>query len=504
MANENGRYIKIFDTTLRDGEQSPGCSMNLPEKLELARQLERLGVDVIEGGFAIASPDDFEAVRIIAETIKNSTVCSLSRALEKDIERAWQAVKPAAKPRIHTFIATSDVHMKYKLRMTGDQVLDRVSSMVKYAKNFCDDVEFSAEDAMRSNLDFLAEAIRRAIAAGALTVNLPDTVGYTTPHEMYDRITYLFGKVPEMEKVTVSTHCHNDLGMAVSNSLAAITAGVTQIECTINGIGERAGNAAMEEVVMALLTRKDFYNAQVGLELKQIYRTSRLLSSIIGIPVPPNKPIVGANAFAHESGIHQHGVLSERTTYEIMSPQSIGIPENRMVLGKHSGRHGFEERLRQLGINLNHEELEAAFEQFKILADKKKTVSDKDLETLTGAQIFRVPETISLIRFIVNSGNTIPGTATVKLMRGDVEYEDSAIGDGPVDAAYKAISKIVGQELLLEDFAIQSVGDGEDAQGEVTVKVMFNSELYIGRGISTDIIEASLLAYINAINKTFI
>ncbi|TCT16330.1 2-isopropylmalate synthase [Natranaerovirga pectinivora] len=495
------RQIKVFDTTLRDGEQSPGCSMNLEEKIKVALQLEKLGVDVMEAGFAIASPGDFEAVKKVAETIKNSTVASLSRALTKDIDRAWEAVKYAVSPRIHTFLATSDIHMQYKLKKTPEQVLEQATEMVKYAKKFCSDIEFSAEDASRSDKDFLCRVFESVINAGATVINIPDTVGYTTPDEFYDIISYIKNNVSNIHKADISVHCHNDLGLGVANSLAAIRAGASQVECTINGIGERAGNAALEEVVMALATRKDIYGVETGINTTEIYPTSRLITSVTGSLIQANKAIVGANAFAHESGIHQHGVLANKSTYEIMTPESVGLTENKMVLGKHSGRHAFEDRLNHLGYNLTKEEIEEAFQAFKVLADKKKTVTDRDIEALAGQKQVHTPEIYTFERFVTNSGNTITATANVKISRDEAVFEEVSTGDGPIDAAFKAIDKIVGIDFSLEDYKIQAVTEGKDAQGAVVIKLLKDGKIYKGSGLSTDIIEASIKGYINAINK---
>lgn len=496
--------VYIFDTTLRDGEQSPGCSMNLQEKIEVARQLERLKVDIIEAGFAIASPGDFASVKAIAETIKDCTVASLSRALPQDIDRSAEALRNAAKPRIHTFLATSDVHMKYKLKMSPEDVVDRVAKMVAYARNLVEEVEFSAEDASRSRPEFLYKVLETAIDAGARVINVPDTVGYTTPEEFYDLIKGIKESVPNIDKAVISVHCHNDLGMAVANSLAAARAGATQLECTLNGIGERAGNAALEEIVMALRTRHSLFGLDCGVDTTQIYRSSRLLSSITGVPVQPNKAIVGANAFAHESGIHQHGVLAEKTTYEIMTPESVGLSQNTMVLGKHSGRHAFEDRLKSLGYSLAKPELDAAFEKFKVLADKKKVVQDADIEILVAQKTVEIPESYKLDRFVINTGNTITATASVRLVKHNgetVTLEEVSVGDGPIDAAFKAIDKIAGLTFTLEDYTIRSVTEGQDAQGEAMVKIRRDEHVYTGKGVSTDIFEASVLSYINAINK---
>ncbi|MFP4697418.1 MAG: 2-isopropylmalate synthase [Eubacteriales bacterium] len=493
--------IKIFDTTLRDGEQSPGCSMNLEEKIQVAHQLERLGVDVIEAGFAIASPGDFESVKSIASVVKNSRVASLSRALTKDIDRAYEAVKNAEAPRIHTFIATSDIHMKYKLKKTPEQVMQQAIEMVKYAKSLCSDIEFSAEDASRSDKDFLCKVFEAVIKEGATVINIPDTVGYTTPIEFYEFISYIKNNVSNIDKADISVHCHNDLGLAVANTLAAVKAGATQLECTINGIGERAGNAALEEIVMGLTTRKDVYGFETNINTKEIYHTSRLVSSVTGAVVQANKAIVGENAFAHESGIHQHGMLANKSTYEIMTPESIGLTQNKMVLGKHSGRHAFEDRLIQLGYELSKEEVDEAFKSFKELADKKKTVSDRDIEALVGQEQQHVEETYHYERFVINSGNTITATASVKLSRNEAIFEEVSTGDGPIDASFKAIDKIVGLDFTLEDYIIQAVTEGKDAQGSVTIKLLKDGEFYKGKGLSTDIIEASIIAYVNAINK---
>ncbi len=493
--------IKIFDTTLRDGEQTPGVNLNIQEKLEIARQLQRLGVDVIEAGFAIASPGDFEAIKAISQNIKGVTIASLCRAVEKDIDRAWEAVKFAEIPRIHTFIATSDIHMKYKLKMTEDEVYERAIAMVKYAKNYCENVEFSAEDATRSNPEFLYKIVEGTIAAGATVVNIPDTVGYTTPAEFGKLIYNIRSNVKNIDKAEISVHCHNDLGLAVSNSLAAIINGAIQVECTINGLGERAGNAALEEIIMGLETRQDFYNIGHNIDTKQIYRTSKLITNYTGVVVQPNKAIVGSNAFAHESGIHQHGVLSEKSTYEIMTPESIGLTQNRMILGKLSGKHAFEERLKELGYSLSQDEIAKAFEKFKQLADKKKEVTDRDIEALAGENVLEVAEIYNLDSFQINSGNKTISTAMVSLIRNGNVITEAATGDGPVDAAFNAIERASGVSLELEDYGLRAVTEGKDALGEVTVKVLRNDNRFIGRGISTDIMEASVKAYLNAINR---
>jgi len=495
------RIIKVFDTTLRDGEQSPGATLNAAEKLEIARALERLKVDAIEAGFPVASPGDFESVRAIAEEIRTVTVVALARAVEKDISRAWDALRPATRPRIHTFIATSPIHIQYKLRKSPDEVLRMAVDAVKYAKQFTEDVEFSAEDATRSDWDFLCKVFEEVIDAGATVINIPDTVGYTVPAEFQRLIKYIFEHTRNIDRVEVSVHCHDDLGMAVANSLAAIEAGVHQVEVTINGIGERAGNAALEEVVMALKTRHDFFNASTGVDTTQIYRCSSLVSALTGLYVQANKSIVGRNAFAHESGIHQDGVLKERTTYEIMSPKDIGLATSQIVLGKHSGRHAFRTRLLELGFNLGDEEFSRAYERFIELADRKKEVSDRDIEALVRGELTAVEDLYSLDYLHVSSGMAAIPTATVRIMREGKVVEEAACGDGPVDAAYRAVDRIIQLQTTLEDYQLRAVTGGKDALGEVTVKVRAGDRVYTGRGVSTDIIVASVKAYLNALNK---
>lgn len=495
------RTVKIFDTTLRDGEQSPGCSMNFNEKLEMARQLERLGVDVIEAGFPVSSPDDFRAVEAIAKIVKNSTVAGLARCVEGDIQRAWDAVRHAAHPRIHVFLATSDIHMKYKLKMTPDEVVARVAGMVRFARSLCPDVEFSAEDASRSDRDFLVKVFDTAIAAGASTINIPDTVGYSTPNEMYDLVAYVKAHL-QNPAVDISVHNHNDLGMGVANTLESIRAGATQVECTVNGIGERAGNASLEEIVMALRTRKDFYDAETGVNTKQIYRSSKLLSNITGVPIPPSKAIVGANAFAHESGIHQHGVIANARTYEIMNSTDVGIPQNTMVLGKHSGKHALREKLESMGYELSDEELESVFTRFKDLADKKKNITSSDIEALVLHRQAAVQGSCQLVSHVVNTGHGVPNISCIKLQRGGEQIEDVAIGTGPLDASFKAINRMLHMDVKLESFSLNAVTDGEDAIGEAVVKVSGpDGRSYTGSGLSTDIIESSIRAYVNGINK---
>ncbi|MDR3304938.1 MAG: 2-isopropylmalate synthase [Clostridiales Family XIII bacterium] len=496
--------VIFFDTTLRDGEQSPGMSMNLREKIEMAKQLERMGVDVVEAGFAISSPGDFQSVKAIAETIRGCTVGSLARANPKDIDAAWDAVKDAADPRIHLFIATSELHMQYKLKMTPEEVYETAAEMTKRAKKYTSNVQFSAEDATRSDMDFLARVIRGVIAAGATTVNLPDTVGYTAPDEHYRFFKEIHERVPELHHVTASCHCHNDLGLAAANSLAAIRGGARQAECTVNGIGERAGNAAIEEVVMGLRVRKNYYQVEYGIDTTEIMRSSGLLSRITGVKVQPNKAVVGENAFAHEAGIHQHGMLENAETYEIMTPASVGLKESNLVLGKHSGKHAFEDRLKSLGYALNEEELGEAFNRFKELADRKKQVYDKDIEAIVAKEAVQVPKTFTLGSYVINSGNKIAATATIRLTRGEKEIEKAAHGDGPIDAAFQAIDKIVGRRLELDDFQINAVSGGEDALGDARVVIRGEEgRMYAGRGLSTDVIEASIRAYVNAVNKMY-
>ncbi|MFP5527389.1 2-isopropylmalate synthase [Peptococcus simiae] len=498
------KQIRIFDTTLRDGEQSPGCSMNLKEKLQLAAQIDELGVDCIEAGFAASSPEDFRSVNEIAKSVKNAYVVSLARALKSDIDKAYEAVQHAAKPMIHTFIATSDIHMEYKLKMTPDQVLDKVTEAVSYAKSKCDQVEFSAEDASRTRPEFLWEVCQRAVDAGASVINLPDTVGYATPAEMTAMIKGVKDHVKGIDDVIISTHCHNDLGLALANSLAAIEAGARQVECTINGIGERAGNCALEEVAMILKTRHDYYQASCRIDTKQIYRTSRMLSAIIGVPVAPTKPIVGKNVFAHESGIHQHGVLSNKSTYEIMSRKDIGYPEQRMVLGKHSGRHAFKAEVANMGYHLTEEELNEAFHRFKDLADKKKDISDRDIESvIMGQQSSQITPYYSLKAFNANVGSLVSAMACVQLNHEEDKsvIEQVAKGDGPIDAAYSAINDIIGVDAQLESYQINSISEGVDAQGEALIKLSCDGKYYTGRATSTNIIDASLMAYINGVNQ---
>lgn len=495
------RQVLIFDTTLRDGEQSPGVNLNVEEKVEIATQLAKLRVDVIEAGFPVASPGDFAAVEAVASQIKGPTIAALARTMEKDIDKAWEALRYAERPRIHTFIATSPVHMQYKLRKSPDEVLRMAVEAVRHAKSLTNDVEFSAEDAARSDRGFLREIFEAVIEAGATVINIPDTVGYSTPWEFADLVSYVKANTAGIDRVTISVHCHNDLGLAVANSLAAVTAGATQVECTINGLGERAGNAALEEVVMALRTRKDYFDVSVGIDTTHIYRTSRLVSSLTAVFVQPNKAVVGDNAFAHESGIHQDGILKERTTYEIMTPESVGLPESRLVLGKHSGRHAFSEKLKALGYSLTRDEMEKAFNRFIELADKKKQVSDRDIEAIVEDELVATPGFFELEYIHVISGNHAVPTATVRLKTVDGSVEEAACGDGPVEAVFKAVDAAAKLETHLVSYSLNAVTGGKDALGEATVRIKDNGDTYVGRGTSTDVIEASAKAYVQAINK---
>lgn len=493
--------IRIFDTTLRDGEQSPGNTMNTQEKLRVARQLEALGVDIIEAGFPIASDGDFDAVRQIAAIIKNSEVAGLARANNEDIDRAWEAIKDAAMPRIHTFISTSDIHLKYQIRKTRDEVLAIAVDAVKRAKKYTDNVEFSAMDATRSDRDYLCSVLTGVIDAGAVTVNIPDTVGYAVPHEFGRLIGYIKEHVPNINQAVISVHCHNDLGLAVANSIAAIENGARQIECTINGIGERAGNASMEEIAMILRTRKDVFSADTRIITEKIYPASKLITSITGVSVQPNKAIVGANAFSHESGIHQDGLLKEKITYEIMTPESVGISKSSLVLGKHSGRHAFRERIEDLGYTLDDKELNNAFKRFKALSDMKKNIYDEDIEMIIMDEIYKIPEKYKLVYLNVSCGSAIIPTATVKLEVDGTVYQDVGVGDGPVDAIYKIIKRIAQTTSKLVKFSVNSITKDMDAQGEVFVKLEENGSIAIGKGADTDIIVASARAYINALNR---
>lgn len=493
--------VFIFDTTLRDGEQSPGNTMNTQEKLRVARQLELLGVDIIEAGFPIASEGDFDAVKQIAKIIKNCQIAGLARANDEDIDRAWKAIKIAAQPRIHTFISTSDIHLKHQFKKTRDEVLAIAVAAVKRAKKYTDNVEFSAMDATRSDWDYLCKVVAEVIDAGATTVNIPDTVGYAVPHEFGELISYIRKTVPNIDKAVISVHCHNDLGLAVANSIAAIHNGARQVECTINGIGERAGNASLEEIAMILRTRKANFTADTRIVSEKIYPSSRLITSITGVPVQPNKAIVGANAFAHESGIHQDGLLKAKLTYEIMTPESVGIPKSSLVLGKHSGRHAFRDRIENLGYMLDEKELNLAFKRFKALSDMKKNIYDEDIEMIIMDEIYKTAENCKLVYLNVSCGNTTIPTATVKMEINGNMVQDVGTGDGPVDAAFKVIKRLVKTASKLEKFSVNSITQDMDAQGEVFVKLSEKGLKAIGKGADTDIIVASAKAYINALNR---
>ncbi|MGI9535369.1 MAG: 2-isopropylmalate synthase [Thermodesulfobacteriota bacterium] len=497
----SNNYINIFDTTLRDGEQAPGCGMTAEEKLRVAYQLEKLGVDIIEAGFPISSEEDFLSVKTIAQNIKNCQVAGLCRASLKDIDRGWEAVKHSASPRIHTFIATSDIHLKHKLKKSREEVLEMISGAVKHARNYTDNVEFSCEDATRTDIDYLCKAVDIAIKSGATTINIPDTVGYTAPEEFAFIIRTLKEKVPGLDDTILSVHCHNDLGLAVANSLAAINEGARQVECTINGLGERAGNASLEEIVMALQTRNDIHPFDTGINTENIYPTSRLVSQVTGVNVQPNKAIVGANAFAHEAGIHQDGVLKHRITYEIMQPEEVGIPSNKIVLGKHSGRHAFKNRLEEYGYFLSDENLQIAFKKFKDLADKKKYVFDEDIEALINEEFLRSSNYYKLLTVNFAGGTGMSPTATVKLDIDGKEVVASENGGGPVDAIYKAIKNATGEKPTLENYSVSSITGGTDAQGEVSVRVTQYGIISQGHGSDTDIVVASAKAYLNALNK---
>ncbi|MEK3725762.1 2-isopropylmalate synthase [Paenibacillus sp. FSL H8-0034] len=496
------RKIYIFDTTLRDGEQSPGVNLNMQEKLEIALQLERLGVDRIEAGFPAASPGDLAGVNAVARAIKNASVIGLARSREQDIDAVREALKGAQDPCLHLFLASSPIHRKYKLKMSKEQMLETADKAIRYAKKYFDKIEFSPEDAGRTELDFLCEVTAMAIRAGATVVNIPDTVGYLNPSEFGNIFKVLKENVADIEKIQLSAHCHDDLGMATANALAAVLNGADQIEGTINGIGERAGNTSLEEVAMALETRQDFFQAKTSLVLGEIARTSRLVSKLTGMVVPGNKAIVGANAFAHESGIHQDGMLKEKTTYEIMSPEMIGLKESTLVLGKHSGRHAFREKLIDIGYELSDEQVNTAFSKFKDLADKKKEVSDEDIRALIEEKLIETPEVFALDNLQLSYGNQSVPTATIRVTTLDGgAVEEAAVGNGSVDAIYKAIDKVTKEEVELEDYSIKSVTQGKDALGEVHVLMRQGDYSVQGRGVSTDILEASARAYIDAINR---
>ncbi len=498
---KNNEKIIIFDTTLRDGEQSPGASLSVKDKVQIALQLERLGVDIIEAGFAISSQVQFESVKACSAEIKKTVVCCLARTIEKDITAASEALKNAVHPRIHTFIATSPIHMEYKLHKTPDEVLKMAVEAVKLAKSFVDDVEFSAEDAVRSDPAFLKEVVSAVIEAGANTVNIPDTVGYAIPSEFGRFIRDIIENVPNISDTVISVHCHNDLGLAVSNSLMAVRNGARQVEVAVNGLGERAGNASLEEIVMSLKVRHDYLGFETNINTKEIYRTSQLVSNLSGIRVQPNKAIVGRNAFAHEAGIHVDGLLKERSTYEIMTPESIGLTGMKIVLGRHSGKHGFHKRLEDMGYTLSNEELDAAFERFLKVADKKKEVFDEDLAAIVEDEIHAVPEFYKLDYFHISSGSSTIPTSTVRMWVGDEIKQQSAWGDGPVDATFKAINAIAGMEIKLGEYSLHAVTGGTEAIGEVSLNMTVNNFQTIGRGASTDILEASAKAYVDGLNR---
>lgn len=497
--------VYFFDTTLRDGEQTPGVSLQTPEKIEIAKGLVRLGIDVIEAGFPAASPGDFEAVQTIAREVKGTTICGLARANEKDVQKVADALKDAERSRLHVFIATSEIHMKYKLKMTRQEVLDRVKSILEFAKGKFDEIEFSGEDAARTDLDFLCEVFGVAIAGGATIINVPDTVGYMNPNEFGDKIRYIKEHTPGIENAIISVHCHDDLGLANANTLAAIKAGARQVEGTINGLGERAGNVAIEEVVMALKTRHDYFgDLQVNIDTKQFTKVSKLVSRLTGVVVPPNKPIVGSNAFAHESGIHQHGMMSNPETYEIMTPESVGAEKTDLVLGKHSGRHAFADHLAKLGFqSFTEEKINDLFGKFKELADRKKQVYDDDIVALVVDNLHH-KKAFELVAQYYKLGEKGYAYADVRLMTPEGEKADAAVGDGPVDASLKAVERVVGLPISLKDYQIRAITAGKDALGEATLKVEYNGRLYHGRGISTDIVKSSVNAYINAVNSVFL
>ena len=497
---ENNRII-IFDTTLRDGEQSPGVSLNFDDKLQIGRQLEKLGVDVLEAGFPVASPGDFEGVKLLAKELRGLQVTALARAVKGDIDTAWEAIKEGENPRIHTFLATSDIHMKYKLKKSREQVLELAGQAVEYARQYTSNVEFSAEDASRSDLDFLCQVFQRVIESGATTINFPDTVGYAIPWDFARMIRYVMEHTPNIHKAVLSIHCHNDLGLATANVLSAINEGARQVECTINGIGERAGNTAMEEVVMAIKTRNDCLPYETGIVTKHIAATSRMVSLLTGMPVQPNKAIVGANAFAHESGIHQDGVLKERTTYEIMDPKDIGLSQGNLVLGKHSGRHALKAKLEELGYQLKEEEIDRVFARFKDLADRKKEIFPEDLEAIVQEEVLRIPEYYRLTYLHVAGGSGIIPTATVGLEFDGKEKRCAVIGAGPIDAAFRAVARLTETRSRLLRFTVNSITGGTDAQGEVTVRLEEAENVVTGQGADPDIITASVRAYLNALNR---
>ncbi len=496
------RPITIFDTTLRDGEQSPGASMNLNEKLEIAQALVDLGVDTIEAGFPVSSPGDFEAVQAIARNVPGATICGLARCKTGDIDRAWEALADAERARIHVFLATSAIHRQFKLRMDKQEIIARAVAGVRHAASYTDDVEFSPEDAARTETDFLCQVVEAAIDAGATTVNIPDTVGYATPAQMGRVIETLVQRVPNIDRAVISIHCHNDLGLAVANSLAAIQHGAGQVECTINGIGERAGNCSLEEIVMALRTRRDYYECSTGIHTQRLVPASRLVSSITGMHVQRNKAIVGRNAFAHEAGIHQDGMLKERTTYEIMRPEDVGLAKTDLVLGKHSGRAAVADRIETLGYHLNAAQLQEVFDAFKRLADKKKEVYDGDITALAEGQLHKIPQVWQMVSYQVTASSDGEPLGRVTLRRGDEPVrEECSGGDGPLDALFRAIEKRTGISVVCRDFQVRSATRGKDAQADASVEVEYQGRLLRGRGVSTDSVEAGALAFLSAVNR---
>ncbi len=494
--------IFVFDTTLRDGEQVPGAKLSKDQKLEIAKQLANLGVDVIEGGFPISSPGDFESVKAVANEVKGPVIAALCRIIKKDIEVAWDAIKGSERPRIHTFVGTSDIHIEKKLRSDREKILERAVEAVKFAKSLCPDVEFSTEDASRTDFEYLCRTIEAVIKAGATTINVPDTVGYAIPEEFGERIRRLKEKVPAFDHAVLSVHCHNDLGLASANTLAAIKNGARQVEMTVNGVGERAGNCAMEEVVMALRTRKDFIgNFETAIRSKEIYKTSRMVSSLMGLVVQPNKAIVGSNAFAHSSGIHQDGILKDRSTYEIVKPEDVGVTAHEFILTARSGRHALRDRVKEMGYTMKDEQFESFFDHFLELADKKKEVTNEDISILVEEELFKVPETYRLEDVQILSSSQGTPMASLKMKCGEETVEEAATGNGPVDAAYKCVERIVKRKFRLESFRMNSVTSGKDAIGDATVRVKANGNSYLGRATSTDIIVAAIKAYVGAINK---
>ena len=497
------RKIKIFDTTLRDGEQVPGAKLNAKQKLEIALQLEKLGVDVIEAGFPCSSPGDAQAVKNVAQKVKKSTIAGLARAVQQDIDICWESVRQAESPRIHVFLGSSDIHVQKKLRMDREKAMNLAVESVRYAKGFCSNVEYSTEDASRTDFEYLCRVIEAAIKAGATTINVPDTVSYAIPDEFGNLIFKLRESVPALDKVTLSVHCHNDLGLAVANSLAAVRNGAQQVECTINGIGERAGNASLEEIVMTLRTRPTVFQAHTGINTKEIYRTSRMVSRLMNIPVQPNKAIVGSNAFAHSSGIHQDGILKDRSTYEIMKPEDVGIKEHTMVLTARSGRAAVRHKLKELGFDLEKETFERVFQRFIDVADRKKEITAKDLSSIVEIEISKVPETYILLSMQIMSGDQTTPLSSVRLKKGDEILTDAAIGNGPVDATFRCIERLIGYQGKLLDYDLKAITTGKDALGEAMVRVEIEGRVYSGLGTSPDVIEASARAYLNAFNRYF-